>query len=100
MSGGPARGGAGRGSAMPAGEFQLREDITMRALCGAIITAGAMIGLGLFSIGVGTRYGNMPHYADKEEHFVKFRELDTTLMATMVILVAVAIIGLGIAYLG
>ena len=29
----------------------------MRALCGAIITAGALIGLGLTAIAIGTRYG-------------------------------------------
>ena len=28
----------------------------MRALCGAIITAGALIGLGLTAMGIGTRY--------------------------------------------
>jgi hypothetical protein len=28
----------------------------MRALCGAIITAGALIGLGLAAVGVGMRY--------------------------------------------
>ena len=30
----------------------------MRALCGAIITAGALVGLGLTAIGIGTRYEN------------------------------------------
>ena len=29
----------------------------MRALCGAIITAGALIGLGLTALAFGTRYG-------------------------------------------
>ena len=29
----------------------------MRALCGAIITAGALIGLGLTAMGFGQRYG-------------------------------------------
>ena len=29
----------------------------MRALCGAIITAGALIGLGLTALGYGLRYG-------------------------------------------
>ena len=36
----------------------------MRALCGAIIAAGAMIGLGLTSIAIGTRYAAHP-YLDK-----------------------------------
>jgi hypothetical protein len=32
----------------------------MRALCGAIITAGAVIGLGLTALGIGTRYNQDP----------------------------------------
>ena len=28
----------------------------MRALCGAIIAAGALVGLGLAAVGIGTRY--------------------------------------------
>ena len=40
----------------------------MRPLCGAIITAGALIGLGLFSQGYGARYAA---YAQRDEtgHF-------------------------------
>src|SRR5439155_10801710 len=35
------------------------EGSTMRALCGAIIAAGAMIGLGLTAVGFGVRYAMM-----------------------------------------
>jgi putative Mn2+ efflux pump MntP len=73
----------------------------MRALCGAIISAGALIGLGLFSIGVGTRYSAYP-YLDPEgkAHWVHFNHLDTALMLSMVVLLAALAIGLGIAFVG
>ena len=34
----------------------------MRALCGAIITAGAMIALGLTALGIGQRYSSEPAF--------------------------------------
>ena len=37
----------------------------MRALCGAIITAGALIGLGLTAFGIGTRYQGL-HQQDPQ----------------------------------
>ena len=45
----------------------------MRALCGAIITAGALIGLGLTAIGLGQRYQTFP----EDKGFVLFKNLDT-----------------------
>ena len=33
----------------------------MRALCGAIITAGSLIGLGLLAIAMGVRYADFPY---------------------------------------
>ena len=38
----------------------------MRALCGAIISAGALIGLGLLSIGLGHRYSGYPLYENDQ----------------------------------
>lgn len=69
----------------------------MRALCGAIITAGAMIGLGLTAIGVGLRFqsfGNARHeYTDQIWGA-------PSLMLMMIVLLIGAGIGLGIAFLG
>jgi len=73
----------------------------MRALCGAIITAGAMVALGLTMIGIGMRYSSYPYYgSENQPQWVKFRHLDSTLMASVIIILCVAAIGLGIAYLG
>lgn len=73
----------------------------MRALCGAIITAGALICLGLVCLGIGMRYANFPyHDADGHPQFVYFRHLDTALMAAFVISIIVLMIGLAVAFLG
>lgn len=69
----------------------------MRALCGAIITAGALIGLGLASIGLGTRYQSMPYQANT---FVHFKDLDTAMMVAIVVLLLAVAIGLVTAFLG
>jgi hypothetical protein len=73
----------------------------MRAICGAIIAAGAFIGLGLTSIGEGMRYAGF-NYHDPEGHlqYVKFHEMDTALIVTFVGLAIMAIIGLVLAYIG
>lgn len=73
----------------------------MRALCGAIITAGALIGLGLSAIGMGLRYQLYPYHNDKgEAQWVFFKHLDTGLMIALVALVISLGIGMGIAFLG
>jgi hypothetical protein len=71
----------------------------MRALCGAIITAGALIGLGLTAIGVGERY-RLEKYDPSGDHIVHLGDMDRPLVFTIVFLTAVAVIGLGIAFLG
>jgi hypothetical protein len=74
----------------------------MRALCGAIITAGALIGLGLWTIGVGQRY-SLYHYRDAETlevQWVLLRHLDTGLLVALTALLGTLVIGLGIAFLG
>ena len=71
----------------------------MRALCASIITAGALIGLGLSAVGVGMRYQNAP-VSDLATNYVKFVHLDTTLMLIVVVLVGAAIAGLAAAFLG
>jgi hypothetical protein len=75
----------------------------MRALCGAIITAGALICLGLTAIGIGLRYQTYPYLnpQDPTQHqWVAFKYLDTSLMAVLVAGVATLLVGLATAFLG
>src|SRR5262245_61814993 len=91
----------------------------MRALCGAIITAGAVIGLGLMALGLGTRYTRERNWPDAsaaeakaedgkapakpeeaEPVIVHFSKLDTPMQFILVFLTSVAIVGLGIAVVG
>jgi hypothetical protein len=75
----------------------------MRALCGAIISAGALIGLGLFSIGAGIRYERVAltdALNDNKAQWVHFSQLDTPLVICLVALLILLAIGLGIALLG
>jgi hypothetical protein len=72
----------------------------MRALCGAIISAGALIGLGLSAIGIGTRY-DYP-YLDDNGHpqFIEFKRIDTALMVIILACLITLAIGLGITFVG
>jgi len=82
----------------------------MRALCGAIITAGAVIGLGLTALGIGTRYSvdNAPASANvdangrrvAEPYLVKMSSMDRPLVFCLVLQTCMALVGLGIAILG
>lgn len=72
----------------------------MRALCGAIIAAGALICLGLTAIGLGTRYQNFAFYENGHPVWVKFSHLDTTLMIIVIAALLAVGIGLGIAFFG
>ncbi len=81
----------------------------MRALCGAIITAGAVIGLGLTAVGIGTRYQNdhAPLAKDAagnptivEPYLVHVSSMDRPLVFCLVFLTCVTIVGLGIAFVG
>jgi hypothetical protein len=73
----------------------------MRALCGAIITAGALIGLGLTAVGIGSRYSGFGAAAtDGRYTFFRFQDLDTGLMFILVALTASLLIGLAVAFLG
>jgi hypothetical protein len=71
----------------------------MRALCAAIITAGALIGVGLTALGLGIRYQNisvngMPFYE------MKFQDLDRPLQFCLVLLALTAIVGVGMTFVG
>lgn len=80
----------------------------MRALCGAIITAGAVIGLGLTAVGIGNRYQNVHSPQVVDEHgnttvtpyLVNMHSMDRPLVFCLVFLTCVAIVGLGIAFVG
>jgi hypothetical protein len=67
----------------------------MRALCGAIITAGATIGLGLTALGFGIRFQSL----GTQEHDGHIYGIPTMATILIVILLTV-IIGLGISFLG
>jgi hypothetical protein len=71
----------------------------MRALCGAIITAGALIGLGLTALGFGTRYQSVLE-RHQEGTFNGVFYGAPPLIFMLVLLVAGLVIGLGIAFLG
>jgi hypothetical protein len=68
----------------------------MRALCGAIITAGALIGLGLTALGFGVRYQGMNMINDNTKSQIGAY----TLTFLLVVLFAGLLTGLGIAFLG
>ena len=73
----------------------------MRAICGAVITAGALIGLGLATIGEGLRYAIYTyHDGSGSLQYVKFHEMDTALIVTFVGLAIMAIIGLAATFVG
>ena len=79
----------------------------MRALCGAIITAGALIGLGLTSLAIGTRYQNFIKRNETsgqiesfENQYIKFRDLDTGLSIPLVVLLLATMAGFAIAFIG
>src|SRR5439155_20818630 len=70
----------------------------MRALCGAIITAGALISLGLTAVGFGIRFQTQGLIPDPKPSGVFYGS--TSLMICLVIGVAAAIVGLAIAFVG
>lgn len=74
----------------------------MRAICGAIITAGSLIGLGLLSIGIGTRYSNLSIQRDEKGEIVWLRlnSLDSAYLINMAVLIVFALIGLAICFVG
>jgi hypothetical protein len=74
----------------------------MRPLCGAIIAAGAVIGLGLTAIGFGSRYHTSLENVDKDGNpiLLHLYQMDKPLVFIMIFLTSVAVIGLGIAFVG
>ena len=73
----------------------------MRALCGAVITAGALIGLGLTAMGIGQRYAlERAHAPDGQPVAFKLSQLDGPLLLILVFVVTAAVIGLGVTFVG
>jgi hypothetical protein len=74
----------------------------MRPICGAIITAGAVIGLGLTALGFGTRYHSSLENVDRDGQptLLHLYQMDKPLVFILVFLTCVAVIGLGIAFFG
>ncbi len=73
----------------------------MRALCGAIISGGALIGLGLTALGIGTRYQAFARPdASNVPILIHFHEMDTTLIAISVVLFASLLVGICLAIIG
>jgi hypothetical protein len=74
----------------------------MRPLCGALITAGALIGLGLTAIGFGNRYHSGLENLDSQGNpiLLHLYQMDKPLVFIMVFLISVAAIGLGITFVG
>jgi hypothetical protein len=68
----------------------------MRALCGAIITAGALIGLGLTALGFGIRFQHLG-VRDPDTHLFTGA---TSMTIVLVVLLLALGIGLGVAFLG
>ncbi len=100
-----------------------RRRSTMRALCGAIIAAGALIGLGLAALGAGQRYGelsradntgnvllreydhpdNFSRGLPNKDHgvaWVKFSEMDRGLTVSITALILSLLAGLATAFIG
>jgi hypothetical protein len=70
----------------------------MRALCGAIVTAGAMIGLGLTALGYGLRFQAFgPDVLHPDSHQVYG---GPTLVLILVVLLIGLLVGMGVAFLG
>lgn len=88
----------------------------MRALSGAIITAAALIGLGLTAEGIGNRYAWVGRYnpptgndathpslrasPDFEDSHVKIRDMDNGLKLSLVLSALSLLVGLGITFVG
>jgi hypothetical protein len=74
----------------------------MRALCGAIITAGALIGLGLTALGFGTRYQSVALDKSSQGEVIQLHlyQMDKPLVFVLVFLTIIAIIGVCLAILG
>lgn len=74
----------------------------MRALCGAIIVVGALIGMGLTAMAIGNRYHTTVGTigANNEPVPLHLYELDRPLIYVLGFMTITAVIGLGITFFG
>jgi len=72
----------------------------MRALCGAIITAGAMIGLGLTALAYGLRFQGITLMRDALPKDAGQLLGTPALMTCLVVLLICIVIGLAVSFLG
>lgn len=75
----------------------------MRALAGSIISAGSLIGLGFAMMGLGARYQNLAAHAPNETGtitYLKWSQLDTSMMLIIVALLASLVAGLATTFVG
>src|SRR5208283_2665476 len=72
----------------------------MRALCGAIVMAGAMIGLGLTAVGYGLRYGGPAFGPGTINPSTNSLWGSSSLMVILIVLLITLLIGVGTAFLG
>ena len=74
----------------------------MRPLCGAIIVAGSLIGLGLTAVAIGNRYHTTLENLGPDGQAVPLHlyQMDRPLLFILVFLTCTAVIGMGIAFLG
>ncbi len=71
----------------------------MRALSAAIISAAALLGLGLAGVGIGLRYQHLePHTGTLV--YIRWGQLDTPMMLVVVVLLASLVVGLATMFLG
>jgi multisubunit Na+/H+ antiporter MnhB subunit len=71
----------------------------MRALCGSIITAGALIGLGLTALGFGTRFQAVAERHAEGAFHGSYYGAPSMTIALVVLLIAV-FVGLAVAFIG
>jgi len=74
----------------------------MRPLCGAIIVAGSVIGLGLTAMAIGNRYHTTLENLGPDGQAVPLHlyQMDRPLIYILVFLTITAVIGMGIAFVG
>jgi hypothetical protein len=72
----------------------------MRAICGALLTAAALIGLGLTAIGSGARYAGSGHDAAGQPLRVYSGDTDTAILLAQTVLVVALLVGLAVTFLG
>jgi len=72
----------------------------MRALAGSIISAGSLIGLGFAAMGLGARYQNLAGSDPGTITYLKWSQLDTSMMLIIVALLAALVAGLATTFVG